>query len=179
MVEEKIKNQDPLKLGNRLHLDDLTGRAEKPPHNLVPRKKRSLGTIRTKKIHGRIYYSWVRTEYRGAGLSPRQVIVKYIGTQLPPGVRLGPVDIKTAKKLLGVKEKEEKQEYWTNAEDVPDEHLVYIEPSQNRRIENYKKTRHMKPEPGYESLLNRVFGKVKKHPVKNGVVVEANHEEIS
>ena len=94
---------DPLKLPTTLHLDDLPGRAEKPAQNLVGRKNKSLGFIRYRKRNGRINYEWVRTEYRGAGLPPRQVLVKYIGPKLPPGVRLGRVDKKTADKLMRVK----------------------------------------------------------------------------
>lgn len=91
--------EEALKLGTTLHLDDLTGRADKPAQNLVPRKNHSLGFVRFKKGHGRIYYYWVRTEYR-AGLPPQQEIIKYLGQRLPHGVNLGPVNVKTAQKLL-------------------------------------------------------------------------------
>lgn len=86
------------KLGTRLVLDNPALLAEKPPRNLVPRKK-SLGFIRAKKQHGRIYYYWVRTVYRGKELPPGQDIVMYIGQQLPYGVKLGRVDEDTADKL--------------------------------------------------------------------------------
>ena len=93
--------QNDKKLGTRLNLDDLVGRAAKPPRNLVPNKKHSLGSIRHKKIKGRFYYYWVRTEYR-AGLPPRQEVIKYLGTVLPPGAKLGPVDEKMGKKLIKI-----------------------------------------------------------------------------
>ena len=101
MTQEKDKKEDPLKLGTTLNLDDLRARAEKPPKNLVPRKNKSLGYIIFKKNHGRIYYYWVRTEYR-ANLPPRQEIIMYIGRMLPPGVRLGKVDAPTANKLTKI-----------------------------------------------------------------------------
>lgn len=82
-----------------LSLDDLSARAEKPAANLVPRKNKSLGFIRIKKQHGRIYYLWVRTVYRGQGLSPKQELILHIGQQLPHGVKLGQVDQATADKL--------------------------------------------------------------------------------
>jgi len=99
MIEKTDDKEEARKLGTTLHLDDLAARADKPAQNLVPRKNHSLGTIRFKKSHGRIYYYWVRTVYR-AGLSPSQEIIKYLGQRLPPGVKLGLVNAKTAKKLL-------------------------------------------------------------------------------
>jgi len=101
VIENNPKNGDPLKLPTTLNTDDLRARAEKPPKYLVGRKNKSLGYIRYRKRYGRITYEWVRTDYR-AGLPPLQVIVKYIGRVLPPGVRLGKVDEKTAKKLSEV-----------------------------------------------------------------------------
>lgn len=74
-------------LGTSLNLDDLVGRAEKPPKNLVP--KHSPGFIRLKVINGRVYYYHVRTIYTPNG--PRQKVIRYYGTSLPKGLRLGPV----------------------------------------------------------------------------------------
>lgn len=99
MSKKKDNGNGKGNLGTRLNLDSRVLRAENPPKNLVPRITHSLGWIRVKKIRGRIYYYWVKTEYR-RNLSPLQVIVMYIGTVLPPGVKLGPVDEKIAKKLM-------------------------------------------------------------------------------
>ena len=89
-VSENSKSRD---LGTSLNLDDLVGRAEKPPKNLVPRK--SPGFIRMKVIRGRVYYYHVRTVYTPNG--PRQKIVKYYGTTLPRGLRIGPVGVNDGK----------------------------------------------------------------------------------
>lgn len=98
MIEKTEDKKEARELGTTLHLDDLSARADKPAQNLVPRKKRSHGSVRFKKSHGRIYYYWVRTVYR-TGLPPSQEIIKYLGRSLPQGVRLGPVDKKMAKIL--------------------------------------------------------------------------------
>lgn len=87
---------DPLNLPTRLHMDDLIGRADNPPKNLVPRKKQSLGYIRAKNERGRFYYYWVRSVYRGKDLTPSQETIMYIGNTLPHGVRIGKVDKKMA-----------------------------------------------------------------------------------
>jgi hypothetical protein len=98
-MEDFKKEKKFKKYTTTLNLDDLAGRAEKPANNLVVRKNRSHGFIRQRKRNGRITFEWVRNEYRGSGLPPRQVLIKYIGPLLPPGVRLGRVDEKTAEKL--------------------------------------------------------------------------------
>lgn len=90
------------KIGTRLELGSPDVLAMKPPQNLVPKEiSTGLGFIRYKKNAGRIYYQHVKTVWTSEG--PRQKVIQHLGTQLPPGVRLGPVDEKTARKLKGVK----------------------------------------------------------------------------
>lgn len=99
-MDDFRKEKESRKMPTTLNTDDLTGRAEKPASNLVDRKNKSLGYIIARRRRGRITYEWRRAEYRGAGLSPRSILLKFIGNHLPPGIRLGRVDEKTAKKLM-------------------------------------------------------------------------------
>ena len=99
MDENKGKEKDPLKLVTRLELQTPALMAEKPPKNLVTKRKHGAGYIRFMKKSGHIYFYLCHSEYRH-GKTPRQVIDKYLGQSLPRGVRLGPVDEKTRKRLL-------------------------------------------------------------------------------
>lgn len=56
--------------------------------NIVP--KHRPGFIRRKTINGRDYYYHVKTIWTPDG--PRQKTVAYLGTTLPKGLRLGPVN---------------------------------------------------------------------------------------
>lgn len=84
--------------GGFLGTDVALSMAGKPTRPVkVP--KYGCGFIRTKNIHGRLYYYWVKnTEVNG---KPRQVVIKYLGSTLPRGARLGPVTPKMAAKLKG------------------------------------------------------------------------------